>query len=438
MVTARRRMWLFLGVCCALLLSGTAQAMDWQAHKGSSIRVMFSKGALGSTIESFLPDFEKQTGIKVQFETFPEDQFRQKVLLELGAGTGALDAYWTFAANEGLKFWRSGWYEPMDEYLKSAKLTDPGYDLADFSQKALEGNRYDGKLVGLPLHQNTTMLYYRKDVFAKHNIKVPQTLQELEETARKLHNVDEGGQKLVGTVMRGKGAAATSQWAPYFLSLGGTWLDKSGKPAINSPEAVQSFDLYGRLLRTAGPPGAVNYHWYETVSLFSQGKAAMFTEANIRMPLLEDASKSQVAGKVGYAMFPAGPAGRKPTMEVGSVAISSKSKKKEAAYLFAQWITSKEAALRLQIKGIPVPRASAWKNSRFVAEMKNHPDWIDASLKSLEVADTNYNPPVVAVSEVRDAIGAAIVSAILGENVKTAADKAAAEMASIMEKTEKK
>jgi multiple sugar transport system substrate-binding protein len=429
-----------MGVWCALLLlsAATAQAMDWQIHKGTAIRAMFSKGALGGMIESFLPDFEKQTGIKVQFETFPEDQFRQKVLLELGAGTGALDVYWTFAANEGLKFWRSGWYEPMDEYLKNAKLTDPAYDLADFSKKALQGNAYDGKLMGLPLHQNTSMLYYRKDVFEKHKLKVPQTLQELEETAKKLHNTEEGGQKLVGTVMRGKGAAATSQWAPYFLSLGGSWLDKAGKPAINSPEAVQAFDLYGRLLRAAGPPGAVNYHWYETVSLFSQGKAAMFTEANIRMPLLEDAAKSQVAGKVGYAMFPAGPAGRKPTMEVGSVAVSSKSKKKEAAYLFAQWITSKEAALRLQMKGIPVPRASAWKDSRFLAEMKKHPDWIEASLKSLDIADTNYNPPVVAVSEVRDAVGAAIVSAILGENVKAAADKAAAEMAGIMEKTEKK
>ena len=64
--------------------------------------------------------------------------------------------------------------------------------------------------------------------------------------------------------------------------------------------------------------------------------------------------------------------------------------------------------------------------------------WIENSLKSLEIADTNYNPPVVAVSEVRDSVGAAIVSAILGENVKTAADKAAAEMAGIMEKTEGK
>ena len=59
--------------------------------------------------------------------------------------------------------------------------------------------------------------------------------------------------------------------------------------------------------------------------------------------------------------------------------------------------------------------------------------WIENSLKSLEIADTNYNPPVVAVSEVRDSVGAAIVSAIMGENVK-----AAAEMAKIMEKTEGK
>jgi multiple sugar transport system substrate-binding protein len=64
--------------------------------------------------------------------------------------------------------------------------------------------------------------------------------------------------------------------------MGGTWLARDGKPAINSPEAVMSLEFYGGLLKNYGPPGSVNYHWYETVSLFAQGKAAMFTEANIR------------------------------------------------------------------------------------------------------------------------------------------------------------
>lgn len=119
------------------------------------------------------------------------------------------------------------------------------------------------------------------------------------------------------------------------------------------------------------------------------------------------------------------------------MAISSKSKKKEAAFLFIQWMSSKEPVIKMLLRGIPAARVSAWKDPRFVAEMK-HKDWAESSMKSMEIADPQYSPPVVAVSEVRDEIGAAIVSAILGENVKAAADKAAAEMAKIMEKTEGK
>jgi multiple sugar transport system substrate-binding protein len=416
---------------------GEAQKFDWQMHKGTTIRVMANKNASGEAIQANVSDFEKLTGIKVQYETFTEDQYRQKVLLELAAGTGSVDVIHTATAQEGLKFWRSGWYEPLDEYLKSPRLTDPAFDLADIGKPALQGNTYDGKLVALPTTQQTTMLYYRKDLFDKLKLKVPQTLAEMEETAKKLHNVEDGGQKVVGIVLRGKKAAATSQWAPYLFGFGGSWLTKDGKPAMNTPEAVQAFDYYGRLLRNYGPPGAVNYHWYECISLFVQGKAAMYTDVSNRIFFFEDPAKSQVVGKVGYALFPGGPAGRKPTMEVWSMALSSKSKKKEAAYLFVQWAASKENILKMHIKGAPSVRASSWKDPKFLTEQK-HKDWIEASLKSLEIASTDWNPPIVAVSEVRDEVGAVIVSSILGENVKAAADKANAEMAKIMEKTEGK
>jgi multiple sugar transport system substrate-binding protein len=348
-----------------------------------------------------------------------------------------VDAFQTATAQEGLKFWRSGWYEPLDAYLKNPRLTDPAFDVDDIGKPALHGNIYDGKLVALPHSQITTMLYYRKDLLEKHKIKVPETFQELEEAAKKLHNTEDEGQKVVGIVLRGKKAAATSQWAPFLLSLGGAWLTRDGEPAINNSEAIQAFDLYGRLLRNYGPPGAVNYHWYEAVSLYSQGKAALFCEVSSRMFFFEDPSKSKVVGKVGYALFPAGPAGRRPTMEVWSVAVSSKSKKKEAAYLFAEYVASKDPGIKMHIQGIPSVRASVWKDPRVLTEQK-HRDWTEASLKSLEIASTAWNPPVIAVSEVRDAVGEAIVSSILGEDVKTAADKAAAEMAKIMEKTEGK
>jgi len=219
--------------------------------------------------------------------------------------------------------------------------------------------------------------------------------------------------------------------------MGGSWLTKDRKPAVTSPESIQSLDLYGRLLRTYGPPGSVNYHWYECVTQFGQGKAAMLIEVNPRFFFFEDPTKSKVAGKVGYAMFPAGSAGRRPSMEVASMAISPKSKKKEAAFLFIQWATSKEVAAKIIRRGIPVPRVSAWKDPSFLAEMKQR-DWVDASVKSMEIADPVYSPPVVAVSEARDVLGAVIVSSILGEDVKAAAEKASAEFVKLMERTEGK
>jgi multiple sugar transport system substrate-binding protein len=251
---------------------GLAQTFNPQAYKGTTIRVIQNKGTVGLAVEALLPEFEKLTGIKVQYETYPEDQYRQKVLLELGAGSGGLDAFYTFAAQEGLKFWRSGWYEPLDPYLKNPRLADPAFDLADLSQVALQGNVYDGKLTSIPIQQNTSMLYYRKDVFDRLKVKVPQTFAELEETAKKLHNVEDGGQKLAGITMRGKKAAATSIWAPFLFGMGGTWLAKDGKPAVASPEAIQAYELYGRLLRNSGPPGSVTYHWYECVAQFAQGR----------------------------------------------------------------------------------------------------------------------------------------------------------------------
>ena len=49
-----------------------------------------------------------------------------------------------------------------------------------------------------------------------------------------------------------------------------------------------------------------------------------------------------------------------------------------------------------------------------------------------------WNPPVIAVAECRDAIGAAIVVSIQGGDVKAAANKAAADVKRIMAETEKK
>lgn len=73
-------------------------------HKGATIHILAPKNAAAMAIEPFIPDFEKLTGIKVQYESFPDDHFRQKILLELAAGTGGMDAFYTASSQEGLKY----------------------------------------------------------------------------------------------------------------------------------------------------------------------------------------------------------------------------------------------------------------------------------------------------------------------------------------------
>jgi multiple sugar transport system substrate-binding protein len=165
-----------------------------------------------------------------------------------------------------------------------------------------------------------------------------------------------------------------------------------------------------------------------------QGKAAMIFDSGVFKKNYEDPVKSLVHGKVGYTTLPRGPAGSIPPIFSWSLGIYAKSKQKEAAWLFGQWATGKEMALRGQMVGIPAARKSAWQSPLFRTNDKT-PEWTEASIASFEKGSPIWNPPVVSVAECRDAMGSAIVAAILGKDVQAACDKAAKKMNAIL-KTE--
>jgi multiple sugar transport system substrate-binding protein len=281
---------------------------------------------------------------------------------------------------------------------------------------------------------------YRKDVFQKHNVKVPTTLAELEAAAKALNGkpMSDDGQPGFGFVARGKRAAATSVFSGYLHAMGSTWMTPGREPAFTSEDGIKAFELYGRLLKQYGPPGSENNHWYEASSIMGQGKAAMYTEFDSISAFVEDPQKSKVTGKMGYTTFPKGPGGKPGTMAtVWGLGIPKNSKNPKAGWLFLQWATSKEIVLAIQSeRAVQGGRDSVWKEPK--AAVKMNPELAQALASGLRVGNPNWNPPVVAVPEVRDAIGAAIVTAIQGGDVKTAVNKAAADTKRIMAETEKK
>ncbi len=443
-MATKRRVWslgLIVGLLGVLFASvGETAQFNWQQFKGTQLRVMLNKHPWQIAIEPHLKDFEALTGMKLVVEVYPEDQFRAKTSVELQSGSGSIDVFMTMPSQEGLKYLRAGWYQPIDEYLKDATITSPDYNWNDFLEVGRSAMTVDGRIIGPPIQLETNQLMYRKDVFQKYNVKVPTSLEELEAAAKTLNGkpMTDDGQPGFGFVARGKRAAATSVFSGYLHAMGAAWLGPNREPVFNSDEGVKAFDIYGRLLRLYGPPGSENNHWYEASSIMGQGKAAMYTEFDSISAFVEDPEKSKVKGKMGYVMFPKGPNGKPGTMAtVWGLGIPKNSKNPKAGWLFLQWATNRDQVLAITSeRAVQGGRDSVWKDAK--AKAKMNPELAEALIQGLRVGNSNWNPPVVAVPEVRDAIGAAIVTSIQGGDVKAAVNKAAADTKRIMAETEKK
>lgn len=409
-----------------------AQAMEgfnWKAYEGTDINVIVNKHPWVDIVQPQIGEFEELTGIDVSLDVYPEDQFRTKRTVEMVSGTSVIDVFMMMPGNSLAQYHTNGWVEPLNQFFEDENLLWPEYDMDDFYASALGAGERGGENFTIPLLLETSLLAYNKEIFEEYGVEVPQTMEELEEVARTIYEESNG--ETYGITLRGKRASATSQWIDFAHSFGADWLDEDGNAAIGSDESIAATEFYGRLLREYGPRSAPSNSWYESISIFMQGEAAMVYDASVFRPNYEDPEQSQIHDKVGYAVIPEGPAGRVPHISNWGLAIYSGSENKEASWLFIQWATSKAMALAGQLEGLPSARASAWSSEEFKSK-DTSPEWTEASMRAYELASPIWNPPIINVGEARDAAGSMIVAAILGEDVAAAAADAEAEMDSII------
>ncbi|MBI3455258.1 MAG: sugar ABC transporter substrate-binding protein [Candidatus Rokubacteria bacterium] len=387
-----------------------AQGFNWKRFQGKELFLLLYKHPWVDEIIRHVPEFEALTGMKVKHEVLPEVQGRQKLTVEMAGGAGGVDAFHTSLHVEKKRFWKSGWYQSLNAYLNDPTLTPPDYDWNDFVAGAKAAvAQPDKSISGLPTFVDPFVLFYRKDLYAQKGWKPPKTLAELEAQAQGFHNPP----GMYGIVYRGLKNANATPWAYMLFAMGGDYLTKDGKSAINTPEWIKAMDLYAGMLRRYGPPGVVNFNWYECSSAFLQGQVAIYYDGVNFANQFEDPSKSKVAGKVGYAVLPAGPAGHFSPTFGNAMSVSTQSRNKEAAYLFCQWATNKQNAVRELLAGVGVGRSSAWTDPEVKAKPKMPADWYEAYLASLKIGRPGL-PEIVGVTEYRDIIGVAIQRAVEG------------------------
>ena len=411
----------------AAVVSGNAAVLPTKNPNtaGKQIRIIMANHPWQASIQKLIPQFEQASGIKVNVESYFEDQLSQKLQIGLTSGSSSADAFMFRPLQEGKLFANNGWLDDMTSTVQGAK----DWNWNDFQDAAKGTVTFDNKVYGIPIVTEREIVYYRKDLFEQAGLKAPATLDDLTAAAKKLTDPSKGQ---YGIVMRGQRSPAVTQFSSFLYSEGGDFI-KNGKSAINTPEAIAAYKLYGDLLKNYGPQGTLNMSWPQAVAIFQQGKAAMWIDADSLYTNVLDTSKSTVADKVGYAQFPAGPAGSKPyNVTSWALGVNAASPNKDAAWEFLQWATSAPIVMQMQQGGLPGARNSVWESPD---GLKGFPaEYAKVVQASAKVGVDHDRPLVVNVGQARDIVGNPIVVSIQGQDVASAAAKADQDFNAFLEK----
>jgi multiple sugar transport system substrate-binding protein len=416
------------------LAATTAQGspFDYKRFRGQTIFASWTKHPFTDSITAYFGEFEDLTGIKVEYEVVPEQQQRQKNVIQLSSRSSQIDVWESATGVEKRQFFKAGWYQSIAGFLKDPSLVLPDFDPDDIGKGAWElATQPDGSISGLPLQIPSIILAYRKDLFDAKGLKL-ESLDDLEHAAKALHDPP----RMYGFVNRGLKNANMSTFSTILYNFGASYLDASRKLAMTTPQAVKALDYYARLLRNYGPPGVAGFNWYECQTMFLQGQSAIWIDGNDLLAVADDPQKSKVAGKVGYMIVPKGPGGRFCPISGLLVAINPYSKKKEASFLFNQWAVNKKNQVRALLAGAPVARNSAWTDPEFLGKTTLPKAWIEA-VKEAPKAARPYLPEIVPVTQFRDIFGVAITKAIEGDDPEKVLKAAQVEFEPIYADSEK-
>src|SRR6478609_4960495 len=420
----------------ASLLGAQAQGtFDWKRFKGEKIEVLLVKSPRGDLLSKYHKEFEDLTGIEVGSEMVPEQQQRQKAVIEFNSGNPSFDVIALSYHVQKRQFAKNNWLADLRPMLADKAVTDPNLDFNDFAKGGLNyAVEPDGRVNSLPLNLDPWVVYYNKELFDAKGIAYPKTFAEMMDAAAKLNDPSKGVSGFVG---RGLKNANVPVWTSFLLGYGGGFVDKGGKLMTDSSEAIESAKMYQTLLAKYGPQGVAGYNWNEAQSLFLQGKAAMWLDGIGFAQPLEDPTKSRIVGKVGYGVMPAGPKQQVSALFADGEGISTFSKKKGPAWFYLQWASNKANQTRMlqAAAGAPV-RTSAYAAAQASSDFKSPKEWVECMLTSAKIAQPGL-PIIAAVTEFRDVFGVALSNMLNGADPATELRKATADFQPVLDKSEK-
>ena len=212
----------------AIIREANAQSsFNWKRFAGTKLDVMLVKNPRSDLMQAHEKEFTALTGIEVSSEQIPEQQQRQKAMIEFTSGKPTFDVTMLALHVQKRLSFKGKWLADLRPFLADASLTSPDFDYKDFTDGAVGfGRQADGTIDTLPHFIDFWMVYYNKEMFAAKGVEYPKTMDELVTAAAKLNDPAKG---VAGFVSRGLKNANIPVWTSWLLGQGLETVSADGK-----------------------------------------------------------------------------------------------------------------------------------------------------------------------------------------------------------------
>lgn len=337
------------------------------AYDGSKVTVTFAH-CMGQTLQAavsqYLPEFKAlypNIEVKLSKDGDNYDDLKKNISDKLNGNPDYIPSVAYCYPDHVATYNRGKKVVALDPYINSTEKVSGSEEIMGLTQAQIddyyevfynEGKEYgDGKMYSLPFYKSTEVMYYNKDFFAKHNLTVPTTWDEMETVCAQIKAIDsncyplgydsESNWFITMTEQLGKDAytSATGNYFNFntednraFVERFSSWYEKGYviTQEINN-------DIYSStLFNTLDTSTKNNLNCY--MSIGSTGGAAYQVGEKVNIDGVD-----QYAFEVGVTQIPQLDKNNPKVIQQGpSICIFKKSNPQEvaAAWLFAKFFTT--------------------------------------------------------------------------------------------------
>ena len=282
--------------------------------------------------------FEKENpGITVKFATYTEGDLRAAIEKDVSTHSNSFNAV-MIGPYETPLFAKNGW---LVDLTKQYVASDPSYDASDLLPAVAKALSYKGDLYAAPFYGESSMLFYNKTLLKAAGITMPAhpTWAEVAADAAKLNKPGtQAGICLRGLAGWGDNMAALDT---VINTYGGEWYNNSWQAQLNSPADTAAINFYVNLIKADGESGASNDSFNQLLTLYGQGKCAMWYDATVAATSLATTYPS-VYANTGYAFAPVDKTTSSGWLWSWSLGIPQGVSDQGAAWKWLSWATSKQ------------------------------------------------------------------------------------------------